>query len=1056
MNRLIRRSVLALALGVAVQGAQAQSTTGSIVGSVAGNAGTSVVVENNSGFSREVPVDARGRYQAGNLPLGTYRVTVKRDGAVVDTRENVGITVGASTDVSFGTAAAAGVQTLDGVTVSAASLSAIDVSSVDTRTVVTAEQLQQLPLGRTAEAIALLAPGVVVNSGGYDNGPLGGSLASFGGSAASENAYYLNGFNTTDPAGNLGGLTLPYGAIDQQEIFTGGYGAQYGRSNGGVISQVGKRGTNDWKFGAAVIWEPDSLSARKSDLRFRPGTEYWDPSSSRYTAGSYQPLSETEADQTTYSAYLGGPILKDRLFFFLAAEQVDSSGTRVADARTTSGGVSGSPWTRYDYKQTRAYAKIDWHISDDHLLEFTGAQDKARTNGTVYGYDYVDREVGRYLGREGKNEFGPTLLLGKYTGYFGDNLTFTALYGKESLPNKLTAIGYDPGNGAFLNTVANQNPAYTGGVPISNAQTVSSITDPDREYKKDNLRLNLNWRLGEHSIDVGIDNQKSEAINVGSYNSGPGYGWTYGFTPDPYGLNSGGLVSGSVAEDGSVGVPSPGLVDPTYGSTGYYVTRDINTNLYSYDAEQKAVYLEDKWQVTDRLLLSLGIRNDSFTNYTPFGQAYIELKNQWAPRLGFSWDVRGDSSLKVYGNVGRYYLGLPLSPAGLFTPATSTSTYYTYSGINADGSPILATQLAPPVSANSRFGRLANVDTAVARDIKGENQDEIILGFTTVLPNDWVFGVRGTHRRLNDGIDDTNVDPSNTGLLAAAEAAGVTIDWTNNASAALVNPGKTNTYRVVGTDGQLHDLTVTRQQGGYPEFKRHYSALEFNLERPFDGKWYSKLNYVWSHSYGTTEGQLRSDLWRTGGALGSYQGQAATSTTQSWDHAALMEYFNGNQSNDHRHQFKWYGYYQMASEWGVSGNLSLISGAPRPCLGYYYGDNYDAGDRDPAGYANASITGGPYHFCYNPETGTGEPSPPGSHGTLGWIAQLDLGLTYKPNFADGKLAFTLNVFNVTNRQTATNIYPFSELNPGQVNPLWNQAVAYQPPRYARLTVSYDY
>ncbi|MFC6839736.1 TonB-dependent receptor [Xanthomonas theicola] len=1053
MNRTLRKSALALALALAAGTGYAQSTTGSIVGSVPPGAGErSVLITNTSGFSREVKVDERGRYAQGNLPLGTYTVTLKRDGQVVETRENITLVVGAGTEVGFGGPA----QTLDAVNVVAGNVARIDVASVDSRTVVTAEQLAVLPLGRSAEAIALLAPGVVANSGGYDNGALGGSLASFGGSAASENAYYLNGFNTTDPASSLGGLTLPYGAIDQQEIFTGGYGAQYGRSNGGVISQVGKRGSNAWHVGAAVIWQPDSLSARQRDLYFRKDSMYWDPGNAKYSAGNYMPLSETSADQTTYSAYVGGPLVQDRLFFFLALEQVDSSGTRVADARVTSGGISGAPWTRYDYKQTRAYAKIDWQIGDNHLLEFTGAQDKARTNGNLYGYDYVDREVGGYVGREAKNTFGPALLLGKYTGYFGDNVTLTALYGKESLPNKLTAIGYDAGNGPYLVGVANQNPAYTGGTPIANAQRVVSITDPDREYKKDNLRLNLNWRLGTHSLDVGIDNQKSEALNIGTYSSGPGYGWTYGYTTDPYGLKSGGRVSTSVAEDGSLGVPSPGLADPTYGSTGYYVTRDIATNLYSYDARQTAYYLEDHWQATDRLMLSLGVRNDSFTNDTPFGQAYIELKNQWAPRLGFSWDVNGDSSLKVYGNIGRYYLGLPLSPAGLFTPAVSTSTYYTYSGINADGTPILATQLAPPVSANSRFGRLADVRTAVAEDIKGENQDELILGFTKLLPNDWMLGVRGTHRRLNDGIDDTNLDNSNAGLVAAAQAAGVDIDWTRNASAALVNPGTTNTYRVIGTDGQIHALTVTRAQGGYPEFQRRYSALEFSLERPFDGRWYTRMSYVWSHSYGTTEGQLRSDLWRTGGALGSYQGQAATSTTQSWDHAALMEHFNGNQSNDRRHQLKAYGVYQLTEEWGTSANVSLISGAPRPCLGYYYGTNYDAGDRDPVGYANASITGGTYHFCYNPDTGTGEPSPPGSHGTLGWVAQLDLGLTYTPKFADGKLALRLDVFNVTNRQTAINIYPFSELNPGQVNPLWNQAVAYQAPRSARVTLGYDF
>src|SRR4030095_13515512 len=112
--------------------------------------------------------------------------------------------------------------------------------------------------------------------------------------------------------------------------------------------------------------------------------------------------------------------------------------------------------------------------------------------------------------------------------------------------------------------------------------------------------------------------------------------------------------------------------------------------------------------------------------------------SQIAPRLGFSWDVKGDSTLKVYGNAGRYYLGLPLSPVGLFTPATVTDTYFTYRGINADGTPVTASQLGYPVSANSRFGRIdQDVRTAVANDIKGENQDEFILGADTRLPNQW-------------------------------------------------------------------------------------------------------------------------------------------------------------------------------------------------------------------------------------------------------------------------------------------------------------------------------
>jgi len=1050
---------LALALTVAVNGAYAQSTTGRIFGTVsgAGDADT-VLVQSSGGFSREVKVE-NGRYSLGSLPLGSYTVTLKHDGATVDTRENVSILVGAGTEVGLSAGGASGeATTLTAVKVSAMSMSPIDVSSVDTRTVVTSEQLQQLPLGRSAEAIALLAPGVVVNSGGFDNGPLGGSLPSFGGSAASENAYYLNGFNTTSTANNLGGLTLPYGAIDQQEIFTGGYGAQYGRSNGGVINQVGKRGTNEWKFGAAVVMEPDAFKTSQKDIYWRPDSQTSTTSNTAYNYaraanGLYQPLSETKATSETYSAYVGGPIIQDKLFFFLAGERVNSHGTRIASNRDADNGNSGG-LTEYDYEQNRWYAKLDWYITDNHLLELTSAGDKYETGGTIYRYDYVNRAKGAYYTDENVNKAGPVLNSAKYTGYFGDNVTVSALYGEMRTPDEISYYNYDPANGPVINNIALQNPAYNGGSPIAGPQKQGSVTAPDREWEKRNLRLSLEWRLGDHAITAGIDNQKLKATNIGTQASGPGYAWSYGSTDDPYGLNTGGLISQSANEAGGKGAPSPGLVDPVYGASGYYVTKDTTIGLNSYDADQKAYYLEDKWQVTDNLLLSLGLRKDEFTNYVPISHVPYISVDAWSPRIGFSWDVHGDSSLKIFGNVGRYYLGLPLSAVGLFTANISKNEYFTYSGINADGSPIISTSLGPAVSANSRFGRASDPSAAVVKDIKGENQDELILGFTKQMENGWVYGVRGTYRRLNDAIDDQNFDTDNRGLVESALAQGVDIDYTRTAGAELVNPGKTNVWNVYDTDGNLRQVSVTREAAGFPELKRDYAGVEFNFERPFDGKWYAKFNYVWSHSYGTTEGQLRSDLFRSGGALGSYQGQAAVSTTQSWDHAALMEHTNGDQSNDHRHQIKLYGYYQLTEEFGASANLSMISGAPKNCLGNYYGTAYSG--TDPAGYGGSSITGGPYHYCYNPETGTGEPSPPGSHGRLPWINQLDLGLTWKPTFADGKLAVNFNMFNVLNAQKEITVYPFSQLPDNSVNPLFGQAVVYQTPRYGRLSVTYDW
>ena len=294
--------VIAAALAVIAPGAHAQSTTGSIFGQVPAGSGESVQIKGSTGITRIVNVDSRGRYVASELPVGSYTVSLLRDGSVVDSRTDVSLRVGTGTEVSF---QAPETKDLGAVSVSAHTIPPIDVTSVDSRTVVTSQELARLPLGRSAEAIAQLAPGVVNNSGGY-TGRTGQSLVSFGGSAASENAYYINGFNTTDPQRGLGGITLPYGAIEQQEIYTGGYSAQYGRSDGGVINMLGKRGTNEWHFGAQVLWEPEFARADGTDTFYTQGLP-----ASPVAGNLYAPNSKNRQWTTTYDAYVGGPLIKD-------------------------------------------------------------------------------------------------------------------------------------------------------------------------------------------------------------------------------------------------------------------------------------------------------------------------------------------------------------------------------------------------------------------------------------------------------------------------------------------------------------------------------------------------------------------------------------------------------------------------------------------------------------------------------------------------------------------------------------------------------------------------
>ena len=224
-----KRSALTVALGLCFAGAvHAQSTTGNITGTT--TAGSTVTVTNDTGFTRTVTADSQGRFNIGALPVGNYSVT---SGA---NKRAVVVTPSAAANVEFvASQAANNGNTLGTVTVTASGASAIDVTTVSTSTVVTAAELKRLPVARSAEAIALLSPGAVTGNGTYF-----GNQIAFGGSSVAENAYYLNGFFSGNPMTNIGGFTLPYGSIEQQETFTGGYGAKYGRSSGGVISQIGK------------------------------------------------------------------------------------------------------------------------------------------------------------------------------------------------------------------------------------------------------------------------------------------------------------------------------------------------------------------------------------------------------------------------------------------------------------------------------------------------------------------------------------------------------------------------------------------------------------------------------------------------------------------------------------------------------------------------------------------------------------------------------------------------------------------------------------------------
>jgi hypothetical protein len=294
-SNAMHRTSLWLALGMALTApialpAFAQNTAGALAGHAA--AGATVTVTNPAtGFSRTVAVDADGSYRIASLPVGTYTVTVQQNGQAVGSPVTVNVSLGTTTTRDLA-GASAELQTVE---VQGTSISPIDVSSTESATNITADQIQRLPLQRDALSVAQLAPGVV-------KGEFGG--VSFGGSSVAENAVYINGLNVTDFYNRVGNSAVPDAFYQEFQVKTGGYSVEFGRTTGGVINAVTRRGTNEFHAGADIVI--DGL---------------WQGNGRNYAPTLYTRWDDS--DENNYSVWGSGALIKDRLFFFGIYEKRD-------------------------------------------------------------------------------------------------------------------------------------------------------------------------------------------------------------------------------------------------------------------------------------------------------------------------------------------------------------------------------------------------------------------------------------------------------------------------------------------------------------------------------------------------------------------------------------------------------------------------------------------------------------------------------------------------------------------------------------------------------------
>ncbi len=1028
-----KRSALTVAMGLCFVGAvQAQSNAAGVITGRAAAGDTITATNTSTGQSRTITVGAGGDYRFSAMPTGQYTVS-RNGGEARDARVNVG----SAATVDF---VASGGGSLGTVTVVGSNqVNPIDVSSVESTTILTAEQINKIPVPRNGTAVALLAPGTVRGDAAF------GNLASFGGSSVAENQYFVNGFNITNTFQNLNFVQVPFEGIAEQQVKTGGYGAEFGRSTGGVLNQITKRGGNEFHAGGNIFYEPSSLDGSPHNFYYPNGELYSDRSSNDSWNG-------------TTALWASGALIKDRLFAYGLIQY----GRTETDAYPGVG-PKGSNFTS-SQKRPNWLLKLDWNINDNNILEFTALSDTRKTDTDYYStsFDVNGSPVrGSFLGTDFAKTGGDFYIL-KYTGYLTDTFTLSALAGHGTFKRNNYSVSANGLTNAYTGNVGGPVPGCplvidgrslaaknaTGGGSRDGCDLASTLGRPDAQDTRDQFRVDAEWQLGDHLLRGGVDIDNFESVAGQSYSGG--LYWLY---------RSNSLVRKRVFQSGS-----------------------------TVKVDQTAYYIEDSWSITDNFVAYLGARWDTFENKNGAGETYVKISNQFAPRLGFSWDVFGDSSFKVFGNAGRYALPLTATVAVRGASASLFSEeYYTYTGVATDGTDA-PTGITPVPNSfrylNNEFGVGKNPNTIASQTLEPMYQDEYILGFQKQLTDNFSLGVRGIYRDLKRAIDDTcdyrpiitwalaNGFTDNDGIFQAPEdrTAPNELAFYNAGFpfCRLYNPGQDSVYKIdVNGDGVLETVPVAGNLAG-PIGKRKYTALEFFFQGNWD-KFFMQGSYTYASSRGNTEGGVKSD-----------NGQSDTGTTQDFDYPELGVGSYGYLPNDRRHTLKLYGNYEITDEWSTGFNLLVQSGKPRNCFGRFggtgespYGVSYFSCDD---GLPEPRYLDPPTNSVPNPNYNGGRFNgrtiiPRGSSGRTPWSQTLDLNVAYKPNWAEG-LMFKVDVFNVLNSQTATTLddngengsgQPTRGPNCGSPNPAdlqadctYGRVTGYQAPRSVRFLVQYDF
>lgn len=632
--------------------AQSQASTGQIVGTVKDPQGSAIpnakvtVANTATGLTQTLTTNQEGLFRAVLLPVGDYTVKINAQGFGEFTQSGYKVEVGSTLDANV-------VLQINAVTevVQITSATSVETTAVQSSATVGSIAISELPInGRRFQDFALLTPTADVD-------PTRNQITLAGQRGINTNIQ-IDGADYSNPffGGIRGGErssfapTFPQESIREFQVVASGFNAEFGRSTGGFVNAVTKSGTNTWHGSGFYLSRPEDLAAKNAFDQIASPT------------------------QNQFGGSLGGPIVKNKMFFFLSAEQQLFEQTRTVllpllssfNPNLTTNAGTTEAFNFYKsiegpYQQTNdgttAMARLDFNFSDRNQANIRYNYSFNKALNSVTAGTSLNPTTNSGVSNNGTEGNRQNSFVGQFNSFFTATTIneFRGQYSREDRPRTPNSI----------------SPLVSNG--IGNFGTVSFL--PTTQYDT-RLQLNDNLTLnrGNHSFKLGVDYNRTFADQLFAFRQTGNFSFptiTNSVTP---------ILQ--IMSTGNAG----GTADPAnrFDDTRVRYQRNIGNGLVDMTANELAFFAQDSWKVRPNFTLSLGLRweaqympqpdisNTNLTNAVRnavlplYGGRGIDpgvipdQTDQWAPRVGIAWDPFRTGKTVVRGGVGMFYARTPL------------------------------------------------------------------------------------------------------------------------------------------------------------------------------------------------------------------------------------------------------------------------------------------------------------------------------------------------------------------------------------------------------------